>query len=179
MTTICPECNQPLSIGDFPFCPHGPMRDRHAQAFDPIVVHRDAAGNYSFPGHSSDPVPEGYEKVELRTIREADAFCRQMNTSIRAQRLADYEQEYGMFQERVKQTREGVRERLASQGITHSDTWERVKKYVDEKRYQKYTRMMAADPNFNLQILSRDASNRPAYHDEKKTVVSVNGFKRS
>src|SRR4051812_19311335 len=54
----------------------GEWQPRSAQAFEPVVVHRDRHGNVRFPGSANAKVPEGFMKVELRTSREVHAFER-------------------------------------------------------------------------------------------------------
>jgi hypothetical protein len=50
-----------------------------AQAFDPIVIHVDSQGNKRFPASPDAPVPPGFEKRELRTVREVREFERTVN----------------------------------------------------------------------------------------------------
>lgn len=54
---------------------------RLAQSFNPVVIHRDAAGNVRFPGNANAPVPEGFQKVELATVAQVRAFEKEVNLS--------------------------------------------------------------------------------------------------
>lgn len=54
-----------------------------AQAGEATVVHRDANGNYRFPGRADAAVPAGYERIELRTVAERDRFEREVNVKER------------------------------------------------------------------------------------------------
>ncbi len=82
--STCPECGGELHVGDWPMCGgdparHVPADGRFAQGFDPVVIHRDAAGNIRYPANGSAPVPEGYQRVELRTIHEVRKFEAEVN----------------------------------------------------------------------------------------------------
>ena len=78
----CSECGKRIEVGSWPFCgPDGhPRADgRDAQGFIPPVVFRNPDGEVLFPGRSDEPTPAGYERVELRTVRDIRRFERQFN----------------------------------------------------------------------------------------------------
>ena len=52
-----------------------------AQRFDPVVVFRDKAGTYRFPGRANAPTPKGCERVELKTMQQVARFEGEMNAS--------------------------------------------------------------------------------------------------
>lgn len=54
-------------------------RSRNAQAFDAIVLHKSATGEYSFPMHPNAPVPDGFQKVEVTTFQELDRHMGSIN----------------------------------------------------------------------------------------------------
>lgn len=82
-TTKCADCGAELEHGDWPFCGgknnHASVFNVNAQRFDPVVIHRDAAGNVRYPGRSDAPVPKGFERVELRTVAEVRHFERDVD----------------------------------------------------------------------------------------------------
>lgn len=72
--TECPECKAPAV-----WTPSFYYSSRAAQAFTPVVIHRDAQGNLRFPASSSAPVPPGFQKVELTTTQEIRRFEAEVN----------------------------------------------------------------------------------------------------
>jgi hypothetical protein len=81
--TICTDCGVELSIGDWPFCPHGSLRSSDAERFIPPVVFRNpSAGDQEFmvPGRSDQQPPPGYERVELKTRAQIDRFCKEYDS---------------------------------------------------------------------------------------------------
>jgi hypothetical protein len=67
----CPKCNNPLAIGDFPFCPHGP-----SARFS--VIGDDIPGGLMVP-HGichADGTPKRYDsKSEIRRALRAKGLC--------------------------------------------------------------------------------------------------------
>jgi hypothetical protein len=86
MTTYCKHCGHYIEFGQFPFCPHG---DIHGN-LSPLGMHKSevtvvyenpATGKVCYPGRADVPMPEryarqGFEKRELRTLREVDRFSK-------------------------------------------------------------------------------------------------------
>lgn len=60
----CPRC------GDTATRQYTFSNSHDGEFSEPIVVHRDAQGNYRIPGASDAVAPAGFERVELRTMRE-------------------------------------------------------------------------------------------------------------
>ena len=79
--SVCKACGKEVVIGDWPFCPHGLVRDASARRFDDIVVWQsnDDPEKYSYPGQSNEPCPDGYHKIVIQNMRQADQFVRQVN----------------------------------------------------------------------------------------------------
>lgn len=46
---------------------------------DSVVVYKDASGQIRYPGRNDQPTPAGYERVQLRSLREVDKFEREHN----------------------------------------------------------------------------------------------------
>jgi hypothetical protein len=75
--TRCDECNEILRVGDWPFCPHGPVRGV-LHSIHPrercVVWKHPATGDIVYPGRNDVPMPsryvaQGYERHELGSIR--------------------------------------------------------------------------------------------------------------
>lgn len=70
----CLDCGEPAI-----WTPSFYYSSRAAQAFEPVVIHQDAAGNIRMPGSVNAKVPEGFAKVELTNIREIRKFEHEIN----------------------------------------------------------------------------------------------------
>jgi hypothetical protein len=46
---------------------------------DSVVVFKDASGKIRYPARNDAPTPAGYERVQLRSLREVEKFERQHN----------------------------------------------------------------------------------------------------
>jgi hypothetical protein len=73
---------------------------RDACHFEPVVIHRNADGEVSFPGRSDEPPEPGYERVELRTLHEVRKFEKHMNRKEYA-KWAEYQEAYQQKREEV------------------------------------------------------------------------------
>src|ERR1700746_1172640 len=61
---------------------YGEPPSRNAQPFAPVVLFRDPTapeGQYRTPGWNDEPTPAGFERVEIRNIREWENVTRQMS----------------------------------------------------------------------------------------------------
>lgn len=161
---ICPDCNQPLQIGDWPYCPHGSTRPEWAQRFDPIVIHRSADGKYRFPMAADAPVPEGYQKVELTTRRQVEAIEREVNQRERIQ-----------FQEHAHRQREASNEfwrrqnaELRERAKSFSPEGQAAVEYLLEKQAREDRGLPNYDPGFHVEIMHNYSSNREG-HDDART----------
>ena len=54
-----------------------------------VVVHKDRRGNISYPGRVDDPVPPGFERVEMRDFRSLDRFCKEHKVQNEIQGCSD------------------------------------------------------------------------------------------
>lgn len=145
---------------------------RAAQAFDPVVIHKDAQGNVRLPAHSSAPVPEGFEKVELRTSREVYAFERQMNAKDAAI-AADFHAKNEAHRDgQIRHNRGEIQEYLNGKawvdgtGERHVGFSNRGRRFYEAMREQSEKRRHeAVRPEFVVEAFSYNASNRQGYHD--------------
>lgn len=163
--TLCASCGHELEIGDYPFCPHGSIYEGNAQRFDPIILHKSASGEYSFPGSSSDPVPAGYEKIEITNMRQADKYVKEIGEIERSKMSDKREMNRLYFEEQTKERRERIDSVLNSGKLSGRARMlaEKAREYADKKHDQRFSRTKAFGPNFHIQALSFDQSNRMPY----------------
>lgn len=85
-----------------------------AQATAPTVIHRNAQGEIRFPGRADAPLPAGFEKVELRTLKERDRFEREQNSRENRKQAEYRENRERMYSQVERQNRSDLRSRMAS-----------------------------------------------------------------
>lgn len=163
--TLCAHCNKELEIGDYPFCPHGSIYEQSAKRFDPIVLHKGPNGEYSFPGNSSDPVPAGYEKIEITNIRQADRYVREIDSKERSKMFDNRENNRLYFEEKTRERRQQVDALLQSGKLSNRARMlaEKAREYADKKHDRRFSSTKAFSPNFHIQALSFDVGNRMPY----------------
>jgi hypothetical protein len=166
MTTPCPQCGHEIEIGQYPYCPHGWIHERNAQRFETIVVWQSNsdAEKFSFPGQANEPAPEGYHKIEITNIRQADQFVARMNGIERRKLEAQRDQRYALDDAGVKQRRyeEDVLGRL--RGNTRAENLQRrVREWADKLRERRRGQHPRIDPQFHINVLSFDSGNRNSY----------------
>ncbi len=162
----CTECGKELEIGQHPFCPHGYVRGAYAQAFSPIVIHVSADGQYRFPGSTDAAVPEGYRKVELRTIQEADRVTREVNArEDETLRSVQHQSETSrsLTRARNRAFMDGIRSRLSPQAQQYLD---RAREYVALKDRER-SNVQPRSTNFYMDVFAHDSSNREGHADER------------
>lgn len=150
----CPKCQ---GTTHRIYLPNGGNSD--ACNIDPVVVHRAADGSYRFPGRSDAVVPEGYEKVELRTIRQIEQFERDVNkqhASLIGRRVEIEEQRFNAAQ--------AVRRARLRSAMVHMSALGRMFAAAAMRRGDSH-RIRSYDPGFHLEILHQDASNRGVWAD--------------
>lgn len=176
----CKECGQEVVIGDWPYCPHGSVFPETARRFDPIIVWQsNADGNkFSFPGQPNERVPDGFHKVEITNIREADKFCARMNgierqkmEEIRATRYALDDQ--GIRERRANEDARGYVERADGskfyiRGNSRAESLQRAaREWADKLRERRREAHPRIDPRFHNNALSFDSGNRSSYSGEE------------
>jgi len=135
-----------------------------AQRFDPVVIHRDAAGNVRFPGAPDAAVPAGFEKVELRTVAEVRQFERGMDARERARFESGQAREGDFYAERQRKDRAELRAamlRMSPYGREFAQV------AMEENDRKNAGRKTSYDPNFHVECFSMDSSNREVYRDER------------
>jgi hypothetical protein len=128
---------------------------------DPVVVHVSADGAYRFPGSSNARVPKGFEKRELRTIREIEKFERDVNCKVHAEARQHQEKEQQQVAEIRAHLRGELRQRMQSMSQLGRD-FANLAMMLNDQRRSKPT-----DPGFHVQVLHYDQSNREAHRDKE------------
>ncbi len=159
--SVCVDCGKERGVGDWPWCPHGSTRPSYAQSITPVVVHQAADGTYRLPGAADAAVPDGFKKVELRTISEIQRFERNMNTQLRVEAEQIQGRRYGISEETRRERHSALRQDMA-----------RMSRYGREfaraaiERANRGERRNT-DPGFHVEVLHQDQSNREAHRDER------------
>lgn len=166
--SICKECGKEFVIGDWPFCPHGSVFPERAQRFDPIVVWQSNTDSekYSFPGQANEAVPEGYHKVEITNMRQADQLVARVNDIERRKIEETRAMRYALDDA-------GIRERRRNEdakGLTSARAEalrRRVREWTDKRRADRRAARPRIDPQFHINILSFDSGNRNSYSGQE------------
>ena len=139
------------------------MRERDARAFEPIVVWASDTDSrkYSFPGQADEPVAEGYHKVEITNLREADRFVQRINGIERAKAEATRALNYQALDEATKIRRENTVARIRGNPRAEA-LFRAARDWADKRRAEKRSQQ-CMDPNFHIQVLSFDSGNRSSY----------------
>lgn len=167
--TVCSECGQELQIGDYPFCKNGSghesIYESNAQRFDPIILHKSATGEYSFPGHSSDPTPAGFERIEIKNMRQAEHYTREINSIERGKMSDKRELNRLYFEEKTKDRREGIDAEMKRRGLSGRalELAMKARAYADKKHDRRFSSARAFGANFHIQALEFNQSNRMPY----------------
>jgi hypothetical protein len=159
----CPDCGLEPGIGQWPFRCKGTgehdLRPRRAQNIDPVVVHRAKDGTYRFPGSADAPIPAGYEKVELRTLAEVDAFSKKVNQHDRSIIDRHVERECQQIEALEAQQRPELRAAMQRMTPAQRALAEHAIRVNNSRRPKGF------DSGFHLEIREMDASNRDAHRD--------------
>lgn len=157
----CEQCGHEMEIGDYPFC--NGSKDDHvgptstSGSMDPVVVHHNkVTGEFQFPGRTDDAVPRGYDRVEIKSMREYERFRRQWETretetvhnTIRESR-ADSEDRAAYRRERLRP----IADKLGSQARARLET---LIKRRDQMRNEKFDKLLRRTPQVNVRVLEFD-----------------------
>src|SRR5437763_10638497 len=129
-------------------------------AIKPIVVHVGEGGKVRFPAHENAPVPEGFNRVELKTLPEIAAFERQINQKLSAEASEHYENEERHFSEVQSRLRGELRQRMQGMSAFGRDFAEFCIAMNNSRKRKK------SDVGFHVEILNFDASNREPQRDK-------------
>lgn len=136
-------------------------RRANAQGFSPVLVFRKPDGSYSFPGVNDAPTPDGYRRVELRTVEEVRDFEREVNR--REFDIHDRAEsgEDAYYSEVQRRNRAELRAAMQHMSPAGRDFAVEAMRRSDERRRPRF------DPGFHLEVFSQDASNREPYRNER------------
>lgn len=152
---------------------------RFAQSFSPVVIHRDASGNIRFPGHANSPAPEGFTKVELRTVAEVRQFEKEVNLkdSATADQFRDARAKF--LDGQLKANREAVDAIIAGGKWEGTDEHGRIieRRGISPRGLKLLAQIRSASqqkqsqgrshsrPEFVVEAFTKDASNREDHRD--------------
>lgn len=79
---ICSSCGSELTVGDWPFCPHGSAYGRVIAAHESercVLWENPQTGEIRYPGRNDAPIParyaqQGFVRKELPTLRDIQRF---------------------------------------------------------------------------------------------------------
>jgi phage FluMu protein Com len=131
-----------------------PAREEKAQPTEPTVVHLNAAGEVRFPGRSDAPLPPGFEKVELRTIRERDRFERSINARENGKYAIYMENRERVYAEVERQNRSDLRARMTNMSNLGRDFARVAMERSNNKPRPRF------DAGFMIEANHMNASNR-------------------
>lgn len=162
--STCSECGQELEIGAWPFCPHGSIHEGNARRFDDIVVWQSASDpeKYSFPGQSNEPVPDGYHKIVISNLRQADRFVSKMNDIERRKMEETRDLRYALDDAGIRERRRHEDSKGAGNAIAQA-LRRRVREWTDQVREARRGKRSRIDPHFHINVLSFDSGNRNSY----------------
>jgi hypothetical protein len=126
---------------------------------NPVVVHVSSDGSYRFPMSANAPVPKGFEKKELRTIREIESLERSVNKKLHSESRQHQENEERRFSQLRSDLRGDLRQRMQSMSERGRD-FARLAMQLNDQRRSKSTEV-----DFHTEILHMDQSNRHEHRD--------------
>lgn len=139
----------------------------NALRFDPIAIdRRKEAGEwvYSYPGSNTEPVSEGYERIYITNMSQADKHTREVGGKEQELRSMNLQLERGVWDQRTKERREDTRALIARRGWS-GKIFEAVCKQIDAQREKRYAQLERKQVDFHNQALSFNQSNRMAHCD--------------
>ncbi|MGE0377245.1 MAG: zinc ribbon domain-containing protein [Planctomycetaceae bacterium] len=149
----CPECGSDMERIYI-------SRREAAQRFDPIVVHVDPkTGAFRVPGAGDARVPDGFERRELRTIREIEKFESQANRYERSRSDMAAHRENMREDAVMGPNRSDLRRMMQHMSPAGRDL-ARVAMEQNAKR-----RRQAYDCGVHFEVLHQDRSNREEHRD--------------
>lgn len=164
MKESCRECGKTIAIGQWPYCPHEPLRHRPAAAFSPIVVFKAKDGTYRFPGRSNARTPAGCQRVEITNQYQADRLEREVNY-YEKQRYEEskYQQSQAGWDAGWNRTRASLRAELERRRAQFSPAGKQAIEYLINKERAEQSHKF--DPGFHIEVMHHDRSNREPHND--------------
>jgi len=170
----CSSCGHLLSIGDYPFCPHGSIYESDALRVAPILVYQNpTTGAFWFPGSNNDPTDapspsSGFSRrLEITSIREMERLEKSMNARLESERADNLAYQHRALDIKRQELREENDAKLRARGITASRIRDLTREYIDRRTEARRRAESSRRPNFHIQVLAYDASNRQGHADER------------
>ncbi len=126
-------------------------------AIKPVVVHLGADGAVRFPANEHAPVPQGFNRVELKTLGEIETFERQVNQKLSSEAALHHEHEEQHFAALRAQLRGELRQRMQTMSPFGRD----FAQFCIEENNRRARKK--SDVGFHLEVLHFNQSNREAY----------------
>lgn len=178
----CPNCNETLYRGDYFLIRDGRKSveakcikckqlfdpvllyycGMNAKKFDPIEiwVSNDDPNKISVPPAAGMPVDEGYHKVEINNLPQADYWEKRIN-QIETKKVEGYrDSERAYWDDVARERRADIRARIGGNPRARA-LFEAVQQFVDLKRERRYGRRLDARAHF--QVIAFDSSNRDGH----------------
>lgn len=143
----------------------------NAKRFDPVVIWRSTdrtkigtPAEYQFPGDARELPPPGFISVTLDNLPAMHRFTKSYNEAVRRQQSEEREIVRMHFDKSIADRRAD-----ALRKVWHNPRalalLKACQEYVDRKRERKY--MQKIEPNFHIQPVAFDASNRQGHASEE------------
>ena len=141
-------------------------QSRDAKRFDAPRVWRSVTdpNKYQFPGSATDTCPDGYVEITLDSIRAMEKFTRTFNEAERQRLTEEREYQRLYFDKKIRERRREALEKHWTNPKAIA-LLRACAAYVDKKRALKYAQKI--EPNFHLQALEFDATNRQGFSSEE------------
>ncbi len=127
---------------------------------DPIVVYRNPDGTIGVPGSKDARIPEGAERIELRTSADVQRISREMTQAEYRKHLAKQEREERTFGEQCRQQRAELRQQMQSFSERGKDFARMAMKQNDEAASKRF------QTNVYFDAFENNSSNREGYRGE-------------
>lgn len=156
---------------------YGHQPSRNAQPFDPVTLFRDPTapeGEYRTPGWNDEPTPAGFERVEIRNVREWEAVTRRMSARGRQEAERAYNERQQAIDIVKKELRADLREQMEKWRLSdvppeyaeQAAATLKFAEYALEQSERKRPRPMPSGEVVS-HALEYDSSNREAWRDER------------
>lgn len=166
----CKTCGELYEIGDWPLCngdpanhvpPQGSFRRGNAQSFSPVVVFRGKGGKISVPGDNRDPTPNGYERVEIDSIRGVRNLQKTLDLQSNIEREGVDEREEIAIASDRKIRRANLRAKMPSMSEQGRAFAKLAMAQTDAKPKKRY------NPGNYIESFEYDKSNRLPHNSER------------
>lgn len=164
-TPRCDQCGETLHVGSWPFCGpngHGDIYSRDTTTLaNPVVIHVSADGTTRFPASADAPLPPGFERRELRTIREIESFERRVNQEQQSEHERHLAREHATIGAEVERRHK----ELLHDMRTMSPKGRALAEVAIRLNAARHAARPRFEAGFHIEALHYDASNREPQRD--------------